>query len=87
MVYLRHPGTQHFSRFRSKPGFHGDESNPSVHPFSFGFFFFMIQQNDNRKFLFLMQAVRIKQDIGYVPYVFLTMYKVEFSLLGLCNTL
>ena len=50
VVYLRHSGIQHFSRFRSKPGFQGDESycyapaviNPSV-------FSFKIQPNNQRK--------------------------------------
>ena len=54
-VYLRHSGTQHFSRFRSKPGFQGDESYcyaPPVISVSIcpSVFAFMIHPNNTRKF-------------------------------------
>lgn len=57
VVYLRHSGTQVFSRFRSKPGFKGDESYcyaPAVISVSIcpSVFSFMSHPNNTRKFFF-----------------------------------
>lgn len=87
VVYLRHSGTQHFSRFRSKPGFQGDESYcyaPPVISVSIcpSVFAFMIHPNNTRKFFARVSYAGSPGNGGF--YVLCCMHK-EAAVLGGCK--